>query len=144
MRNREAANSPRGLRRVALGLSFAALVAVSGCGGDDFANDPRPASPIELTAAIDKDNVSVAPGELGAGTVTLTISNQTDEATKLVLDGPTQASSGDIPPLGTGSIKTTLEEGDYEATAGAEIGIKPAKITVGPARETSQNDLLLP
>ncbi len=144
MRSREVAQSTHSLRSVALGMTCVAALALSACGSEDFENDPRPASPIELTAAIDKNGVTVAPGEFGAGIVTITISNQTDETTTLVLDGPTPASSGDIPARGTGSIKTALEEGDYEASAGAEIGIKPAKLTVGPPRETSQNDLLLP
>jgi hypothetical protein len=35
-------------------------------------------------------------------------------------------------------------EGDYEVAAGAEIGIKPDNLEVGPERPTSQNDLLQP
>ena len=75
----------------------------------------------------------------------ITISNQSEEPTELVLTGPTDESSGPIPPSGTGSIKAALEEGDYEASTGsAESDIKPARITVGPPGESSQNDLLLP
>lgn len=120
------------------------VLALAGCGADDFPNDARPPSPIELTAAIDKDSVTVSPGEFGAGLVTITISNQSEDTTKLVLDGPTTISSGDIQPGGTGSIKATLEEGDYEASAGAETEIQPADVTVGPERESSQNELLQP
>ena len=141
---REAANRTRRLRAGAVGLLVAAPLAMAACGEDDFPNDPRPASPIELTAAIDENNVSISPGAFGAGLVNLTISNQTDEPTRLTLEGPTTATSGEIPAGGTGSIKTVLEEGDYEAAAGAEIGIKPATLEVGPARPTSQNDLLQP
>ena len=141
---REAAYRTRGLRAGALGLLAAAPFLFGACGEDDFPNDPRPPSPIELTAAIDDRTVSVSPRSFGAGVVNLTISNQTEEPTRLTLEGPTSAASPEIPPGGTGSIKAALEEGDYEAAAGAEIGIKPAQLTVGPERPTSQNELLQP
>ena len=145
MRIREAAQSHRGFRAAALCAAIAASAGAVGCGEDDFENEPRPASPIELTAAIDKNGVSIAPSDPGAGLVVVTISNQTDEPTQLVLEGPTDASSGEIPAGGTGSIKTALEEGDYEASTGDSLSdIRPADLTVGPPRESSQNDLLQP
>jgi hypothetical protein len=130
---------------VTAGIGLALIVGVSGCGEEDFQNDPRPPSPVELTAAIDKKAVSIAPTDPAAGLVVITISNQTDESTRLVLDGPGDGvlASGDIPPRGTGSIKAALEEGEYQAIAGDEA-IEPAAITVGPPGESSQNDLLLP
>ena len=128
------------------GVGLALTVGVSACGEDDFENDPRPPSPVELTAAIDKESVSIAPANPAAGLVVITVSNQTDEVTQLVLDGPgdDDPASGDIEPLGTGSIKAALEEGEYQALAGNSETIKPAPITVGPPGESSQNDLLLP
>ncbi len=129
-----------------VGIGCAVTLGAYGCGEDDFENEPRPPSPIELTAAIDKNNVSLAPSDPGAGLVVITISNQTEEATQLVLDGPgdTDASSGEIPPSGTGTIKATLEQGEYQALAGEDSTIEPAQLLVGPPRESSQNDLLLP
>jgi hypothetical protein len=144
MRIREAANGTRGLRAATLGLLLAWPVLLSACGEDDFPNEPRPPSPIELTAAIDEKSVSVSPEAIGAGLVNLTISNQTDEPTRLTLEGPTSETSGEIPPGATGAIKAALEEGDYEAAAGAEVDIKPATLAVGPTRPTSQNELLQP
>jgi hypothetical protein len=142
---REAAGQTRGLRAGALALLAAAPLLVGACGEDDFPNDPRPASPVELTAAIDNRSVSVSPSSgIGAGIVNLTVSNQTDEPTRLTLEGPTSATTNEIPPGGTGSIKTNLEEGDYEAAAGAEVDIRPAQIRVGPERPSSQNELLQP
>ena len=144
MRFREAVTgSPRG--RAAAGLLLGALLlGLAACGEDDFENEPRPPAPIEITAAIDDRSVNVSPSKFGAGLVTITISNQSDEPTRLTLEGPTDEASGEIPPGGTGSLKAALEEGDYEASAGAEIDIKPQRVTVGPERETSQNELLLP
>jgi hypothetical protein len=141
---REAVSGSRRLRAGGFGLLLAASLLLSACGEDDFPNDPRPASPIELTAAIDENSVSVSPKSFGAGLVNITISNQTDEPTRLTLEGPTSETSSEIPPGGTGSIKAALVEGDYEAAAGAEIDIKPARVEVGPDRPTSQNELLQP
>ena len=76
----------------------------------------------------------------------ITISNQTEEPTRLVLAGPGDGllESGDIPPSGTGSIKAALEEGDYEAYDRQYLRNQVGALTVGPPGESSQNDLLLP
>jgi len=124
-------------------LAAVALL-LGACGEDDFPNDPRPPSPVELTAAIDDRSVSISPRTLGAGLVNVTVSNQTGEPTRLTLEGPETATTNEIPPGGTGTVKANLPEGEYEALAGAEFDIKPAQLTVGPDRPTSQNDLLQP
>jgi hypothetical protein len=146
MRIREVAENLGRSRVVLASMGLAFVVGISGCGEDDFENDPRPPSPVELTAAIDKKAVSIAPSDPNAGLVVITISNQTDEVTQLVLDGPgdDDPTSGDIEPLGTGTIKAALTEGEYQAFAGNSETIEPAPITVGPPGESSQNDLLLP
>lgn len=146
MRIREAAQNLGRSRVVAAGIGVALVVGASGCGEDDFENDPRPPSPVELTAAIDSKSVSIAPSDPSAGLVVITISNQTEETTRLILDGPGEddPASGDIPPRGTGSIKAALEEGEYQALAGDSDTINSAVVTVGPPGESSQNDLLLP
>ena len=146
MRIREVAQNLVGFRVALAGVCLAVPVGVSGCGEDDFENEPRPPSPVELTAAIDNRSVSIAPSDPAAGLVVITISNQTDEEAQLVLDGPgdDNPASGTIPPRATGSIKTELEQGEYEASAGEDDSIKAAALTVGPPGESSQNDLLLP
>ncbi len=146
MRNREVAQNLGGSRVALAGVGFAMVVGLFGCGEDDFENEPRPPSPVELTAAIDSKSVSIAPSDPAAGIVVITISNQTEEATELVLDGPSDddPSSGTIEPRGTGTIKANLEEGDYQALAGDSDTIDSAVLSVGPPGESSQNDLLLP
>lgn len=134
----------RGLRVGALGLLAACPLLVSACGEDDFENEPRPPTPIALTAAIDSESVNIAPNEFGAGIVDITISNQTDEPTRLILEGPTSTASRELTPGGTGTLKTTLEEGVYEVAANDGEGIRPARLEVGPERPTSQNELLKP
>jgi len=127
--------------------ALAVAFAVAACGEDDFENNPRSSSPIELTALISDNAVKVSPSTaaaVGAGLVTVTISNQSQDAAALVLEGPTDASSDEIPAGGTGSMKTTLEEGDYVVTAGANSRAGESGLAVGPERESAQNELLLP
>jgi hypothetical protein len=121
----------------------AAALAIGACGEDDFKNNPRPPAPIELSALIADTGVRVSPAkDVGAGPATITISNQTDQPARLVLEGPTDDSSNEIIPGGTGSMKTDLAEGDYEVSTGE--GLAGQNLSVGPERPSSQNDLLLP
>ena len=124
-------------------LVLAAVAA--GCGADDHPNKARPPVPLEVSAKVGKDRVVVAPGEFGAGLAVFTISNQTDDVVQLALDGPTEAVSDPIEAGGvmTG-FKVPMEEGAYEASAGAESNARPTELVVGPERPSSQNDLLIP
>ena len=127
--------------------ALAVAFAISACGEDDFENQGRPPSPIELTALISDSAVKVSPSTaaaVGAGLVTVTISNQSQDPAALVLEGPTDAASDEIPAGGTGSLKTTLEEGDYVVTAGESSRAGEGSLAVGPERESAQNELLLP
>ena len=144
MRFREVANRTRVPRVTLASVLAAAPLLLGACGEDDFENNPRPAIPVELTAAIDDRAVTLSPSSVGAGLVNITVSNQTDEPTRLTLEGPTETATGEIPPGGTQTIKTTLEEGDYDIAADAEIDVKPDTLEVGPERPTSQNELLQP
>jgi hypothetical protein len=122
---------------------------VAGCGGDDFERKPRPPVPIELTGVIQEDKVTVSPDEVGAGPVTILISNQTDDSHTVTLEGETvRERVGPINPLDTATIQKTLRPGSYEVRAGSEVAvpteIAPADLVVGPERESSSNDTLLP
>jgi hypothetical protein len=130
-------------RRLIVPLAaFAVALALAACGQDDFANNPRPSAPIELSARIGSDGVTVSPGAAGAGLATITISNQTADPARLVLEGPTDEASDQILAGGTGSIKVALEEGDYAVSDGQSP--RQTKLVIGPERASSQNDLLLP
>jgi hypothetical protein len=128
----------RSLAAVVVALS---ALGVAACGEEDFENNPRPPAPISLTARIGDGGVSVGPQDVGAGLANITISNQTADPATLVLDGPTDDSSDEIVAGGTGSMKVKLEEGEYQVS---NDGAGVAKLTVGPERASSQNDLLLP
>jgi len=126
-------------------LGVAALVA-SGCGAEDFPNDPRPAAAVELSARIDNSGIALAPGSTGAGLATITISNQSDEDVQLDFEGPSNESNrstNPIPAGGVSALKLALEEGEYAIVPDVD-SIPPGELTVGPDRPSAQNDLLLP
>jgi len=125
----------------------AALVA--GCGSDDFERRPRPPDAIELTGVIQPEKVTVSPNRFGGGPVRLTISNQTDEAHTVTLEGESiNERVGPINPLDTATIQASVPPGDYEVRAGSPQAvvreIAPATLEVGPRRPDSNDQLLQP
>ena len=128
---------------------LAAGAAAAGCGEDDFANEPRPPVPVELTGVIQDDAVTVSPSRIGAGPVAITISNQTEHDTTVTLEGSSiRTRVGPVGPLDTATIQKTLEPGRYEVKAGSEVAlpreIRPAELRIGRKRPSSSNTLLLP
>jgi len=140
------------VRGLALGAATATLgLAACGGGDDDFANKKRPPTPINLTAFISEDRVSVSPRRFGGGPIILIVTNQTGDSQRVTLEtdepGGTQPgirqSTGPINPRDTASIKVTLRQGEYvvKVERGA---ISPARLAVGPQRPSAQNKLLQP
>jgi hypothetical protein len=131
----------------------AALVAagalLAGCGDEDFANEPRPAVPVELTGVIQDDAVTVSPSNVGAGPVVITISNQTKDRHTITLEGGSiRERTEAFGPLATATIQQTLAPGTYEVSAGTREAlpkeIQPAELRIGKKRADSNNELLLP
>lgn len=128
------------------------MLAISGCGGgDDFANDPRPPTAVELSAVIRDEGVTISPTREGAGPILITFSNQTDRAHTITVEGEDVIErTAPIQPADTATIQKTLQPGTYEVRAGSsravdiEDQIRPATLTIGPQRADSNNDLLLP
>jgi hypothetical protein len=130
----------------------AAGLALSGCGEDDFENEARPPTPVQLTGVIGEDKVTVSPDDLGAGPVVITVSNQTKAAHTVTLEssdgGTIREQVGPINPLDTATLQRTLEPGEYTVSAGSETAvpreIKPATLTIGEERKSGSDELLLP
>src|SRR3954468_14999578 len=107
----------RGMLNSGPAMRFAILatmaVGVAGCGGgSDFKNEPRPPAPVQLTGVIRDDKVTVSPNRVGAGPIIIIVSNQTQNAHTLTLDGgETKDTVGPINPLDTAKIQQTLKEG---------------------------------
>src|SRR5919197_5931149 len=106
--------------RVAAFLAIAAAGLVAGCGGSDFQRKPREPVPVQLTGVIQTDRVTISPNKAGAGPIAITISNQTNEAHTLTLEGPSVRER--LPPVNpqdTATIQKTLAPGTYEVRAGS-------------------------
>ena len=137
------------MRRTA--VAFAAVaVALAGCGGgDDFANEPRPPVPLQLTGVITEERVTISPRKVGAGPVVITVSNQTEQSRTLTLDGEgVQERVGPINPLDTAQLQKTLGPGRYTVKAGSEAAtareISPATLVIGKPRPSASDRVLLP
>jgi hypothetical protein len=135
--------------RASFAVALVALLTLAGCGDEDFANNPRPPVPVGLSGVIQDDKVTVSPAKVGAGQVTITISNQTDGPKTVTLDGGGKtATVGPVGPLDTAEITRTLEPGSYEVRAGSERAVRkeiaPATLAIGKERQSSSGDLLLP
>ena len=130
---------------------IAAACVLAGCGGgEDYANKPRPATPINVTAAISTKKISISPKQFGAGPVVFIVSNQTAQDAKLRLEtqelggkGPGLKEASDaIAPGGTGTLKADVRQGTYELSVPG--GPSPATVKVGGPRPSAQDELLQP
>ena len=135
-------------------LAFAIVLAgtVGSCGDeDDYANEPRPPSPIVVSAAVTDKSVSVSPKEFGAGPVNLIVTNQTERAQEITLETDEiggsapgiQQSTGPINPGDTASLKADLKQGTYKVGVDSQ-NIRAAALDVGSERPSAQNELLQP
>jgi hypothetical protein len=120
-----------------------AMLALAGCGRDDFENNPRPPVPAEITVKIGNGAVAVSPREFGSGLVNFTVANLTTDPATLVIHGPVDATSPEVQPSKAETVKVEMKTGSYEASADG-VAVRPQQFTVGPERPSGQNDLLLP
>jgi hypothetical protein len=132
----------RGRTLLVASALLAALI-VTGCGRNDFKNDPRPPVPAEVAVKIATSGVGISPKEFGAGLVNFTIANLTDTTGTLAIHGPVNADSDEIPPGSAETLKVEMKTGSYEASVDG-LAVRPFNFTVGPERPSGQNDLLLP
>ena len=136
------------MRGAAVAVS-AAAVAIAGCGGEDFANKPRPPVTLQLTGVITKQRVTISPRKVGAGPVVITVSNQSGQSRTLTLDGNgVQERVGPINALDTAQLQKTLMPGHYRVTVGSEAAtaeaIEPATLVIGKERPSASDKVLLP
>jgi hypothetical protein len=134
-------------------LAVAAGMALAGCGSTsaDYKNEPRPPAPIVLTGYVDDQRVSVSPRTLGAGPISLIVTNQTGTAQRVTLESAGATGSGPglrqitapISPRDTATLKADVQPGRYRVHVGGDA-IRAARLQVGPERASAQNDLLQP
>jgi hypothetical protein len=134
-------------------LAVAAVLALNACGSDsaDYKNDPRPPAPIVITGYIDDQRVSVSPRSLGAGPISLIVTNQTAAAQRVTLETANAAGTGPgvkqvtapISPRDTATLKADVKPGSYTVHVAGDA-IRAARLKVGRERASAQNDLLQP
>ena len=134
-------------------LAVAAGLALGGCGSGaaDYRNDPRPPGPIVLTGYVDDQRVSVSPRRLGAGPISLIVTNQTSTAQRVTLESAGAAGSGPglkqvtapISPRDTATLKADVKPESYTVHVAGDA-IRAARLQVGRERASAQNDLLQP
>ena len=139
-------------RAFAPALLLVVATIVAGCGGGtDYKNRPRPPAPLNITASVSNAGIAVSPTSFGAGPIVLIVTNQTGASQEVTVEsnelggskpGVTQTTEP-INPRGTGQLQVNVTEGRYRVRA-ANADIAPATITVGPERQSAQNQLLQP
>lgn len=130
------------------------LVATVGCGKKDFDRTPRrPPQLIQPTGVITPANVEIQPDDFGAGPIRLIISNQTERAHTVTLEGgafdrPIEERVGPVLPGDTAEIKKSLSPGRYTLSAGSDEAvadpIAPARFSVTRNRPTSEDQTQVP
>jgi hypothetical protein len=148
------------MRRIMIGCLGMAVLVVSGCGGGKtFANQPRPAVPVNLTVYIDDARVSVSPESIGAGPIVFIVTNQSSHAESLQIQpegaSTSLAHTGPINPQGTAEVKVdSIAQGEYtvgtstsgntDASQALGSPIQPAHLHIGAPRPSASNQVLQP
>ncbi|HXR61271.1 MAG TPA: hypothetical protein VN732_08100 [Solirubrobacterales bacterium] len=152
--------------------AFAGLVAIvalfAGCGESRHANEQRPQGSTRVSVTINGSEVIVQPTRIGVEAevnqeipqnrdhpeppiktraplgVALVTANQTAKDTKLRIRGRKSAESETIYARSPGTFGVELPAGTYTISAVGMPEARPAHLTVGRYRASSQNDVLLP
>jgi hypothetical protein len=156
-------------RAIAAGVCATVLgIAALGCGAEEHPNEPRPSPPTRVSVAVNRDSITVTPARIGIGPeksqliqqnrhqgqppiktkkpldIVFTTANLTPKDSKLEIHGPKDMTSGLLVANGNNAYLASLPTGTYRISAADLPGSKPATLTVGPYRASSQNDVLLP
>jgi hypothetical protein len=135
----------------ALSATLLALV-IAGCGSSDsYDNAARPPAVRTISIEVAGDRVAISPARIGAGPALLLIANVSNHSREVTLTAPggtracvdADASSGPINPQSTARLQLPLVEGACIVGV-ADGALHPARLTVGPERDSSQQELLQP
>jgi len=153
---------------VAVAGLICAAALVGGCGESRHANEQRPNVSTRISVTISPKQVIVQPLEIGVRAeptqevpqneqdpeppiktdkpldVTMVVANQTPVDTKLKIRGDEEEETETVFARSPGSFQVDLPAGSYTITAVGLPKARPAHLTVGRYRASSQNDVLLP
>jgi len=157
----------RGRAAAVAGLIGAAALLAAGCGESRHANEQRPQVSTRVSVTINQNEVIVQPVKIAMGPekfqeipqnqkhpeppiktkapldVTFVAANQTPRDVRLRIRG-TKAESPTVFARSPGIFQVNLPTGSYVISAAGLPGARPARLTVGSYRASSQNDVLLP
>ena len=151
------------------GLVGAISLLAAGCGESRHANEQRPQGSTRVSVVINQREVVVQPTKIGMEAekfqeipqnqnhpeppletdapldVILVVANQTPrDATVQVLKGSRELKGEKVFARSPGGFQVGLPAGSYTISAAGVPGARPAHLTVGRYRASSQNDVLLP
>jgi hypothetical protein len=149
-------------------VALVATAMLVGCGESRHANQQRPQVSTRVSVTINPKQLIVQPTEVAVAAepmqeapqneghpappiktkaplnLTIVAANQTATDTKLKLTGTTNGESDTVYAHSPGTFGFKLPAGQYTISAVNMPDSRPAHLTVGKYRESSQNDLLLP
>jgi hypothetical protein len=158
-----------GLRAAAIAALIAATALLLGCGESRHANQQRPNVSTRVSVTVNGTEVIVQPVEIGKRAeatqeipqnvehpeppikttkpldVTFVVANQTArDATVQILKGSQEIQGEKVFARSPGTFQANLPAGSYTVSAAGLPSARPAHLTVGRYRASSQNDVLLP
>jgi hypothetical protein len=149
-------------------LTGAVGLLAAGCGESRHPNEQRPAGSTRVSVTINRGEVLVQPTKIGMEAekfqeipqnedhpeppiktkapldVVFVAANQTPRDTKLMIRGTKEAESDTVFARSPGTFQVSLPAGSYTVSVAGMPGARPAHLTVGHFRASSQNDVLLP
>lgn len=142
---------------------------IAGCGESRHDNEQRPQVSTRVSVTINPSEVIVQPVKVAMGRekfqeipqnqnhpepplkkgdgpldVTFVTANQTPRDAKLLIRGAKDAESTTVFARSPGTFQVNLPAGNYTISAAGLPEARPARLTVGSYRASSQNDVLLP
>lgn len=126
-----------------IGVLLVAALA-SGCAGNEsYPNNPKPPATLTVSVFVGEDAIAVSPKPFGAGPIRFIVTNQTGVLQKVLFS--TDQFDREV-PVGSGqtaNFKQTVEPGDLSIST-SDSAADAETITVGPKRESAQQDLNQP
>jgi hypothetical protein len=143
---------------------------IAGCGESRHANEQRPQVSTQVSITVSDGEVIVQPTKIAMGPekfqeipqnqnypeppfekgkgrpldVTFVAANQTAKDIELKIRGAKEAESTTVFARSPGKFQVNLPSGSYTISAAGLPEARPAHLTVGSYRASSQNDVLLP
>lgn len=161
---------PGRAKATALAVLVGAIALLVGCGESRHDNEQRPQVSTRVSVTVNPSEVIVQPVKIAMGPektqeipqnenypepplknsqgrpldVTFVTANQTFDDLRLMIRGEKEAESETVFARSPGNFQVDLPTGTYTISAAGLPEARPARLTVGSYRASSQNDVLTP